>query len=65
MCAQEHYQVIDAVLALGACLYRWPVSAATVTAVILHEDVAAGGFEVRWGSRAAGALSACVWTPLA
>ena len=46
--AQEHYQAVDAVLSLGAQLYRWPTSPAQVNAIILHESVASAGFEVRF-----------------
>lgn len=49
--------MIDAVLKLGAELYRWPVSAAVVGVVILHEEVAAGGFEVRWDPLSGGLRS--------
>ncbi len=43
--AQPHYQLVQQVLSLGAQMFRWPVSASSVNAIILEDSVASAGFE--------------------
>ncbi len=45
---QAHYQLVEQVLSLGAQMYRWPVSASSVNAIILEDAVANAGFEARY-----------------
>ena len=44
---QPHYQLVDQVLKLGAQMFRWPVSASSVNAIIMEDAVANAGFEAR------------------
>jgi len=38
---------VEQVLKLGAQMFRWPVSASSVNAIILEDAVANAGFEAR------------------